>query len=902
MTTDAKRMDLPFVEVRRRWSDPWRVVPHLEVDRFDCTVAPALPSAHLSWHYGEIQSPGVVAFTTEFPILAKLQDWYVRISRPGTIAETPEGEVYQQSFPVWYGVITGGVEVYDGHDIVDAAGLSSASGDESPNARGLEALLYRAGIDGSYILSAAEGVKVDARLPWNLWDARTSTLQGNRSTAKITSPSGVSAHVFSDTDKATWTVADIVEYLIAWFAPEGLVMGVSGTTANLAKVSIAVSPFRTVAEGLRQLVARERGHAWRVTVSESGGTTTTSVQIVSGFESDVSVGGVVMEGSEAVVDLKGDADEVTVVEVRRSSESQFDRVVVRGSPIILMGTFAVGTHLEAAWSAAQEAAYEATDDLGRTADKYRHVYTTFRIDPDELLGGPGCTDDGHLITHLGDAPIWTVGKRFLRRLPLPVTGSDASGPVEFRPPLAVVAHQDDESGTAYCPIDRLSEAIDGAPNMGLSILDGEMGVRILTRPNHRFALDRFAGDSAVDAVVDYQSLQVTLAWASTEHLRVVAEIANDRQADAQRTLTIESPHLQMWVQMNETVTDVVDGELIKSDGLVELRNDREVAAAIAAMAKAWYSRSRTAATVTFSTLVYSALIGPGYLLRRITRAQGAVEVHTLITRIVYDCRNGTTILQTDFAELDFAAMANGGRGGGRTALAVPGLSADPGFAGADDATDNLPVRLPGSEAATNAPFGVLLTQDGGDTGADDEECTYTYEVRALDDYTVLDTDVTPETPRLHFCAYWYAGETRTAPAVATSRYGLACLDSTGTLRLLVAYGEIAKDAGLLIRFGKATGNWGGTNSVTLDPCDKDGVDIAAASNVTGYIFSPTGTTPEFARISTDDVLPYVSFGDGTVGMILNVNPLPAAVAADENKVLAIDSDGRVKVDWLRFTT
>ena len=53
--------------------------------------------------------------------------------------------------------------------------------------------------------------------------------------------------------------------------------------------------------------------------------------------------------------------------------------------------------------------------------------------------------------------------------------------------------------------------------------------------------------------------------------------------------------------------------------------------------------------------------------------------------------------------------------------------------------------------------------------------------------------MTPETPRLHYTEYWYAGETRTAPAAATSRYGMAAYDSDGDLHLLACFGEIGKD-------------------------------------------------------------------------------------------------------------
>jgi len=115
----------------------------------------------------------------------------------------------------------------------------------------------------------------------------------------------------------------------------------------------------------------------------------------------------------------------------------------------------------------------------------------------------------------------------------------------------------------------------------------------------------------------------------------------------------------------------------------------------------------------------------------------------------------------------------------------------------------------------DAAFFVLVTKDAGDSGGAAAECTWTYTVKELDDSTVLEknvagdaaTGMTPQVPRLHYVAYWYAGETRTdvSPLVATSRLALACRLSTadkpvtgdlgGDLRLLICFGEMPKSSG-----------------------------------------------------------------------------------------------------------
>jgi len=100
-------------------------------------------------------------------------------------------------------------------------------------------------------------------------------------------------------------------------------------------------------------------------------------------------------------------------------------------------------------------------------------------------------------------------------------------------------------------------------------------------------------------------------------------------------------------------------------------------------------------------------------------------------------------------------------------------------------------RAGGAGGTEGATFPVLVTKDGGVSGGAAAECTWTYEVRALDDTTVLAEDVTPEQARLHYVGYIYAGEDQGDSLGVTSRYAIAAYDATNTLRLLYVPGEIA---------------------------------------------------------------------------------------------------------------
>jgi len=790
-----EKLKSPYVEFRRRWSDPWTLAPYLDVDQFDQCLPPSIATARLIWRYGNISDRGA-AFATCEPVLERLIGCYLRILRPARVEEIEGDAHYVPASPVWHGFISGGEDDRGG----GVAG-EPARGDEHVTARGLEGLLAESAVDGSYVASGATAVKVDALLPFNLHDGRSDELVGNRSAEKVADADGRLTFVFSDTEHQVWTAGDVAEYIVVRFGPPALALTLAGQVANLAIQREPFGTFRTVWEALSGLIARNRGHAWRIAVTQVndegeydvGAAETLSVYVYSTFPEAVTAGGQTIEPAAVTGTIDADAAAVAGVLVSRSEESRFDRVVARGSPIIVMGTLSVTSgELEKAWSAAQETAYEAADAVGRAADQYKHVFTSLRVKAASLPGGPTCDDQGFLVS-LGTATRFQAGQRFLRRLPIVETDDDASGPTDFRPPLAIGSLT--VGATTYYLMDRLAEQIEGAPSMTLRMLDGELGVQLQARPNHLLALNHFAGDGGgFEPVFDYEDILFTVAWASTEHLTVEAAVTSDPTIDRTRTLVIDVPDCHAWYRLAGTVTDARDGCLTTQEAAV-LRNDRDRLAAVAAMAKAWYARRRAALTVTYDDMVYD--FQAGWLITRLEGEAGGTEINTIVSRVVWDAAAGRTTVQTDFCELDFRSAAGASRRGGDATLAVPALAAP--FVA--DRLENHPVRIGQGVSTVGAVIGALVTVDGGAAGGEDSECTWTYTVKTLDDSRVLKknvagdaaTGMTPERPRYHFTEYWYAGETRTAPAVATSRYATILYLADGTLILLDCLGEIAVD-------------------------------------------------------------------------------------------------------------
>ncbi len=735
----ASKISPPVVHVRRQWSDPWVIAPQLEVDSFVQAISPAMPAARLSWNYGSIDD-GAGEYVEYYPKLAELANWYVSICKPDA-----------DLTPLWHGIILAGSQ-RPGHVEIGA----TPGGGETPNAHGLEVLLGRSGVFGSFVAVETSADIINSVLPFNLFDAQSNKLIGNRSTDKIGLSTARKSYIFSDTDGEIWTAKDVVEYMLGWWSPAFIGEGsLGGLTENLDKVTAAFGTFKTVLECLNTLINRSRGHGWRIEVAGDQ----PQVKVYAVFGDPVSAGGpptdteeqseeppaggaVELAGSDSIIESIDGADpRLGRVTITQSSAHQYDKILVRGKPIIILGTLEFAetdSVLKKGWSAASETAYKAGDKNARTADKFDHVYTAFKVDPENLPAGPLCRDEDGSLTTIGYPENFSLGKRLTRVIPLLTRESDTDAPREFRAPFAV-----GKIGSTYFLLDRIGEVVTGAPSMPLRMLDGEMGVQVMAKPNYLLANNHFSGatpEPNIPPLIDYEDILVTCAWASTETLRIETTIASGSAGDVERVLVIDVPEAECWYQLANTVTDVQAGALVRPAAAAELRNDRDKLAIVAALAKSWYTRKRAAVEMPFNALVDDYL--PGQFLRRIDTADGGIDVNSLITRVAVNCLRGRTTIYTDFRELDFRAVAGfSGRGG--SGIAIPAMG-PPGPQPVD--IQKLPVRLGGSDVRAIRMFPVKVTKTGGSAGSKTTQCTFTYTVKDLDDVE-LGTVMTPAKER-----------------------------------------------------------------------------------------------------------------------------------------------------------
>ena len=695
---DIAEIIRPTVHTRAEWGGAWIARPALKPQTVRRRLSPSLPEAAFRWDYGEIDAnDGEGAAAVEKLDLA---GHFVRISDPGP-----------PPVPIWYGVILAET------DLPAMEGGAEPTGLQILAARGLEWLLTHSPVDGSYVEIAGAPQKIDRVLPFNLRHAHGLALQGNRSADKETrAGGGGSSYVFSN-DGSVWTAEDIAEYLITWFTEIDYGFDLSGLHANLAAFGGAVAGPKTVADGLNALANRRRGHAWAVEVD--GADDTMAVKIYSAFDEDVTVGGVTIGTTADVIVLE--RRWYTSLQVTSEHVTEYEKVVVRGSPILLVGTFSFdGGTLEEAWGAAAETAYEAeADDDARKDEIYQSVFTAFRVPFASVPGGPTSNADGTLAA--GPAYALPFGKSILRQIPLELTDDDAWAPAGFRSPLVVIS--DNPGGAAnYVPVDKIAKPNTLRRNMSVIPLDGEIGFRLTASPNYALGHGHYNHGAsysyAEDLAVDYESIYATAAWYSDEHLSVTEDLAAGGTAG---TLIVDVPEAQCWYRLANTMVDCADGTRTVEAAAATLRTDAAQLTAIAAMVKSWYLRDRRACKARMDDLDYQDMLG--YMLEAFTNAADPdVEVGSLISEIRWDFHNATTTIKTDFTELDFVGLAGsvGAAGGGGRGPAGAAALAAPAGRAAPPAPDERAEPAVNAREALDAPHqSKLLSEVHTDTTAAD---------------------------------------------------------------------------------------------------------------------------------------------------------------------------------------
>ena len=630
---DADTIDRPIAYTRDAWValDPWDPRDYLRPSEMTHRLCPGDgPVAYLDWFYGGISEHDGAGYLIR--AASDLGGKFVRIT-------VPDPALDGQEVPRFYGILTGEIETPGQED------WTVPGGNQRLIARGLEWILEHTPIDGSWIEDGNVASKITRVLPFNIRTGRGITPLGNRSDGKVDAGLGLTSYVFSG-DGAIWTAQDIAEYYLTWFAPTEFGLDLAGLDANLAVFAGYVRPAKNVADGLNAIINPRRGHAWSITVDPD--TEVASVTVTTVFDSAITVGAKTINPTTDTTavdpaDYKGPEN----IQIQKTQDIKYANVVARGSPILLVGTFDfTAANIEKGWAAAQETAYEAADEDARRAEEYDNVFRTFKVTATGLPAGPVCSASGTLS---GTAKILPAGKSFLRQLPLAIVDDDTGAPAGYRSPLVVV---DVNGAGKWLPVDKLSQYEVAAASMSVRILDGWPAFNVRAAPNYMLGKNHYTPGAAFEfqAIADYEDIYATMAWYSDEIFSVAKSTGAGGYAG---TLYIDVPEAQCWYRLANTMVDA-DGAKTVTAAAGELRRDVDLLSGVAAMAAAWYGRDRKAVVLRNDNKL-NFDIGPGVFITTIDYTP-AKTVNTLVTQVTHNFDRATTLLKTDFKELDFSGI------------------------------------------------------------------------------------------------------------------------------------------------------------------------------------------------------------------------------------------------------
>lgn len=329
------------VWVKPYYEDEWRYVPYLFPESSTKAAAPSDSEATLSWDYGTYVNLWGNPGGTLLPI--NLQSWYVRI-----VVHTVYG-----NYISWVGTVVGesmnetGIDVSTGYP----------RGEQIIECRGLESLLERRMVVGTYVGDETEYVYLQRTRDFNVVGSRRENLAGNRSafTSAVTG-----SYLFS-TDGNKWSNYDIIKYLLAVFQPWMPFQDTEGQLYYAPQFILVgqTSPLRnifeehrfhgnTIRECLNSLIDRKRGLGWRIKTNGEG-QIYVDVYSISQYAITGNMGN--LPASARQVDVPIHDDKFIQAKYRISSMNQVDWIVVDSEePVKTMATlrFSNGT-LEPAW-------------------------------------------------------------------------------------------------------------------------------------------------------------------------------------------------------------------------------------------------------------------------------------------------------------------------------------------------------------------------------------------------------------------------------------------------------------------------------------------------------------------------------------------------------------------------
>jgi hypothetical protein len=701
------------VLVRRRWTDPWVLVPGLYCDWLEWGANPKLHSAGLSWRYGE----GMLPHETDFSAKTRrdLARWYVQVQ-----IDQPAGEPLR-----WHGVID---EEGTHPDGAYPRGYSSTSrrptGRQSLVAYGLEILLQRQTIDCCYWQNGNLINRIGRGLTFNEFDQRYGNFYeldqrrgaaGNCSSAR----SGAGCYVFGDAqDIATWSTRDICEYLLTFHAPTNAA-GLSLIEFEWDQAALLLVPDwdapvvdldgRTLKEVLDELLDRRRllGYTLDVQSSDTPNGDRVILRPFTWLEEplELEAGTFAANPRQKALDFDAARDIESAV-LKRSASQTFDEVIVSGHRVVCCGSIASRDDtLVPHWTDADKTAYDsggsgetgypAADAIAARQDWHKRYRNRERMQRVYCLFGLPEDWDGKVGDGLGgaktdlfpydaldwpreDPPWYPRTMRFHRHLPL--VDLEAAGDrhaVEYRRPAVWVRlHDALITGEHYLDGEKLAQRADLEEtgdttghrwSLGVRTHDGGPAIelRVSGEEQHVLAKNHFTpANDADDNIAEYDyddNLLCTVALEADARVQVrwPADLSGVEDEAARRLFVDVSKREHFghfWWIAAKTATGL-DGkhELIQEPAARALRDDRPRMRDLARIAYEWFGKPRQALAFTYKQA--SPLFAIGDLITTLGGGDYVEPILTVVTEIRMELGQSIdqphrTTIQTQWAELD----------------------------------------------------------------------------------------------------------------------------------------------------------------------------------------------------------------------------------------------------------
>lgn len=406
--------------------------------------------------------------------------------------------------------------------------------------------------------------------------------------------------------------------------------------------------------------------------------------------SQVTIPGASTEGTQVDVDMLGDHRFVeSSLRLGDADQYRVDCLVSQGEQIEVLGTVEWDKTLEAGWSAAEQAAFDALIPEARTSERWHPVYQFYRLKRNfsmmlsngfagaQSSGDYQCNDDGDIVS---EPPAGSIGRSYLPTIEvmddLPLySGYDYTN----YPPT----RQDGQTSAQFAGIPNRRKLMAFLRKSGedrYTDLDGGMsfGMQVSPQP------DGFLISNAEDQKIGQRYLTsegqryvLTLGFRLPHRVRIATGNPN-----ASRKMVINHQNIHLWLAHPGAIWDLNDTDATSvsdyppkrnaggSNGI--LRDDRSELAALHALAVAWYRpkkngeerairRNATWALKCCGDIPSSEDYDGGGVVYptcgqvvRYMRANGhRIELNSVVSSISYDNETGTTTWMTDWQELDF---------------------------------------------------------------------------------------------------------------------------------------------------------------------------------------------------------------------------------------------------------